>query len=933
MAINVLDGSEVSTHTGSINQTLDGVSSALQGTSDAPANPVFSGTLNRALNSVQSDLFASHPGGAVAPPDFIIPTSTGTWNGASEGVFPGAIVQIAAGNRGTLRINDVVSSDLSNPIIIRSDPAGVSTIRRTNAQNGDFIFRINDSRGWILDGSYTSGQTYGIKVMHSINGVDSPSAFIQMWGVCQDYIIRNIEVDGGYLQPNETGGIGIQHNDNSVTSPGVQLWRENIIVERCKVYDVDGEGIYLGPNYGGGLSNVTPLRNIEVRYNDLQRCGRDACQIKSTIDGNNSFHHNYCKTTGLRLDEHQGAQKLGFGYFEGSGDVYNNWFEDSGEHGILNFCLARPNSYSLPPTRIYNNIIIRSGVNDDAIAQDGDGIRVDAGSGMAIPEYVEIYNNTIIDSENVGIRVYSEISTPITVQNNISVGNGGSDIALPGHAVESNNQTGTVASQFFDDAGLDNYSLTTNSPALDNATTGLTASTDYADVSRPQGPNKDQGALELLQVTPRNLRAEIAFASTTLDTTPQQDGDGVYRDFGYYFGYTKFGNPITINDIENTNPAIAHYTGDQPPSNSGYTLDTITSGMTEMSNRLVRPKNITGSTFTMWQDGDDTGYNSPFPGNTNFAGNSINATGYGNFTGSVSAQNYRRDNGATSPHPYDQGADRYPGLGIVTTSTVPPTNNVGSATAVTPLEGSNFLGHQINFWVDHWTKEDGTQHSAGNNTRCQLFWDSSSTAMTNQEVMWFGFSIHLPSNFHQDVDTNNRNFSKTQLMEIEDNPGVPQANLFELSVSHVDSDGPDMVWSALMTLNGTNSSYAPETDFGPITDDIGKWTSFICKIRSHPTNGTYEVWKSTGPYTSGQRRAMTKVFSRLGQPVGYTPSDGNFQPGLKQYKFAWHQRPNTIDSIVQWIGFDSIRWGTEESDGTSFEDVHPFQETEAQATS
>ena len=163
-------------------------------------------------------------------------------------------------------------------------------------------------------------------------------------------------------------------------------------------------------------------------------------------------------------------------------------------------------------------------------------------------------------------------------------------------------------------------------------------------------------------------------------------------------------------------------------------------------------------------------------------------------------------------------------------------------------------------------------------------------------------------------------------MEIENNPGVPQANLLELSVSHVNADGPDMVWSFKMTLQGNGTSYT-NGDFGPITNDIGLWTSWICKIRSHPSNGTYEVWKSTGPYTSGQRRAMTKVFSRVGQPVGYTPADGNFQPGLKQYKFAWHQRPDTIDSIIQWIGFDSIRWGTEEADGTGFEDVHPFGES------
>lgn len=458
---------------------------------------------------------------AVADPDFIISTawsysSNGYWDGSAgeQNVQPGDIIQLAAGNREPLRIRNIQGT-LANPVIIRSDPAGKTTIRRTSATSGNFLWWMVDSEHFIIDGSYTNGETYGI-VFTTTEINDKPTSGLQMWGECQDYTLRYIEVDGqwtNYPSWDKGIGIGIQHNDENVTQVE-QPFRENILVEHCYVHDVFGEGIYLGPN----SSDSVPLRNIEVRYNDIRRCGRDAFNIKSTIEGTNEIHHNYVIDTGLWTNEFQGGQKGGIGYFEGSGVIYNNWIVNAGEHGVFCHSGTRPDTYDpLPAFKAYNNVVINSGAATDTQAQDGRGISVSRPSGaIAEPASVEIYNNTIIDSELYGVFIDSSINANCTTQNNIISDSGTSAIAdwSNGTSITTPNETGSEASQNFGTS----YALTTSSPAKNAATTGLVASDDNEgmrafvvagadpqdsiedyvsqDETRPLGADECRGALE-----------------------------------------------------------------------------------------------------------------------------------------------------------------------------------------------------------------------------------------------------------------------------------------------------------------------------------------------------------------------------------------------------------------------------------------------------
>jgi hypothetical protein len=437
--------------------------------------------------------------GTVTPADYIIPLGTTTFNASA--VQPGEIIEIAGGTRGRLRIDNVAGA-LGNRITIRSSKDQKTIIRLPTPGSGDFVVRMQNCTHWDFDGTYTDGEEYGIKIMHSTTGVDSSTSYMQMWRICSDYAIRGVEVDGGFLAGGSDNGIGIQHNDGSITfqNPVDQLWRENILIEQCKIYDVQGEGIYLGSNYGASEHDVTPLRNIEVRFNDVRFCGRDCIQVKSTLEGDNSIHDNITEESGTRTDEGTPNQKPTISYFEGSGDVYNNISINAGEHGINQFVSNRPNSQSLPPFRAWNNLVIRPGIfNDDANTQPGDGISSGASAGGAVPEYVEITYNTVIGAEQAGVEANSSIDTPVTIRNNLLLdcpqaindnSSGTKDIA--------NNQTGSVAGMNFVDQANDDYHLTSSSPARNNAS-GVSPATDLDGIERPRGGTADQGCYEFVE--------------------------------------------------------------------------------------------------------------------------------------------------------------------------------------------------------------------------------------------------------------------------------------------------------------------------------------------------------------------------------------------------------------------------------------------------
>ncbi len=472
----------------------------------------------------------TEPPPVIPDPDFVVPNTwshdvDGYWDGDVQGVSPGDIIQLEAGARDELRFRNIQGVSGAD-VLIRNDPAGKTTIARETAQTGDFTAQMRDCSFWTMDGGYTPGVPFGI-VFTTTQTNDKPTTGMQLTGICDNYTIRNFEVDGNWLiYPSwiEGIGIGIQHNDqNQVegTGAGEQEWRENILVESFYIHDVRGEGLYLGPNFENPeATNKVPLRNIEVRYGHFARTGRDASQIKSSLEGTNVFHHIYYEDSGLREDETEGGQKVGLGFFEGCGTMHHIWGKNAGEHGISFSVLYRPSSFSLPPYIVHDVNIIDPGVNDDPIAVQGHGIACSRPSGaFAEPSFCEYYNTTIIRAERFGLHIDSSIGADVLMQNNIVSDSGTQNIAAFGSGMETidNNELGSVAAQNFGS----NFALTSSSPARNAAVAGKVSTSDNAgmwayveagadpfdpigpyaalDANRPLGADECRGGLEFVE--------------------------------------------------------------------------------------------------------------------------------------------------------------------------------------------------------------------------------------------------------------------------------------------------------------------------------------------------------------------------------------------------------------------------------------------------
>ena len=473
------------------------------------------------MTTVVSNAFALFVN-AIAPADHIISLGTSTFDASS--VQAGEIIEIAAGTRSGLRIDGLVNGTALNPIIIRNEPGAQVTINRTSTQTGDFLFRLKGGR-YVIDGrTYApAGESYGIKITRS-TAQGAPTSFMQLLndnptnGWAEYITIKGVEVDGlsalSSQNPNNQAMIGIQHNEFDTGSSIYKLANypgtvyHNVIVEHCYIHDTYGEGVYLGANYhsDGVYFDRPPTSGFEARYNIVEDMGRGFIELKLGWDGTNKIHHNICRRSGLRDNEPSGAQAVGCSFYEGGGEIYNNWIEDAGEHGAWTYVFKLPKSYlnskgysEQLTFRAYNNIIVTPGAGlSPGTNQPGNGVLAgDEGTSplgegqTAYYETSEAYNNTIISPENHGVSMGGQGSTKIAA-NNIICDVGGSYVS--GATDTNNNKTSTVAAQFFENAGADDYRLTDNSPARDNASGTPLATTDYDDVVR--GTPASQGAYE-----------------------------------------------------------------------------------------------------------------------------------------------------------------------------------------------------------------------------------------------------------------------------------------------------------------------------------------------------------------------------------------------------------------------------------------------------
>jgi hypothetical protein len=449
-----------------------------------PRDGFFDG--NGLIRVVASGILLTGLAGTASAADHRVSAQTATFNCAS--VRGGDTVTLASGTRGPLTIRGCNAS-ASNPITVRNDPngSGPTVIQRSSGGHGGFVFTCASCIGVVIDGTQRwagapSENTYGIKVTQSGSG--GPSAFLKISGMSRFVTIRGVEIDGKW--PSQSGnGIGISVNDHKVTArANPNSWFEGITIENNYVHNVQGEGLYIGPNwYQGGL----PLRDIEIANNLIEDTGWEGIQLKSAVGGENSIHHNVIRRVGKSVSH---GQLAGISLLDGSGRIYNNWVERVGDTGIRHFLQHLPSSYGTQTVEVYNNVVVESGL---VATTPGHGIASNSKNGAARP-MARIYNNTVVNAKDSGIYIGGQASGGF-VRDNLIANATEKPISAPSSVEEINNRVGSTGQMGFVNPGELNFRLVSHSPAR-NAGSSSYPHSDFDDTARPQDGQADQGAFE-----------------------------------------------------------------------------------------------------------------------------------------------------------------------------------------------------------------------------------------------------------------------------------------------------------------------------------------------------------------------------------------------------------------------------------------------------
>jgi hypothetical protein len=412
---------------------------------------------------------------------------------------PGDMLTLASGTRGPLAIRDCKGTS-TNPITIRNDPNGVgpTVISRASGPSGGFILSCNDCVGIVIDGSYKwqgapGGATYGIKV--TMTGGDGPSAFLRIGGKSRFVTIRSVEVDGAW-PALASDGSGIRINDHTVKrNEYPDLWREGILIEDNYIHNVKLSGMYIGPNYNDG---DLPLRNVEIRNNRVEDTGFDGIQGKSMWEGDNSIHHNQVRRVGKGGESNvEDSQYSGIKNMGGRVKIYNNWIEGTGQHGIVSWTQQGPTiAEGRGPfdADIWNNVVVDAGALWQPFMSNSFGISIGAQAGCEKP-IPHVYNNTIVNSRQSGIRLTSNVGEGFVRDNVVGGSSSNPAIEAPGFVELLNNFVGSNAQIGFEDPTNLNFHLGVTSPAWNLGSEDFPP-TDFDDEARPRDGAPDPGAFE-----------------------------------------------------------------------------------------------------------------------------------------------------------------------------------------------------------------------------------------------------------------------------------------------------------------------------------------------------------------------------------------------------------------------------------------------------
>ena len=425
-------------------------------------------------------------------------------NAAYSSLGPGKVVCFNAGTY-TKQIEIVnVHGQEGNPVIFinKDGQARIVSSVTTNSDSNRGLF--------ILDSSYVrftgtgSSDYYGFYFDKWYHSIEIGRAF---GGYRTSTKSTDIELD--HVEMANPGYSGIMGKTDPIVGSGltcIGIYRSNFVMKNIKVHDnyihnAGGEGMYFGFTHFeksytcSGKQEQAHLMDGTWIYNNLVTdTGIDGIQIGG-VTGDCRVFNNTVLRDDTKNDGYYGKSgiQINPGY---NCDVYNNFVKDGNGEGIRLFT---------EEGNIYNNIIINQKGGGGIWFKNTDSLN-------SASDVVNVMNNVIINSGSiVGIGVDNKYATG-KIQNNIIVRSDTNYIGkeyiaadLKKYEISNNIQTADINSVKFVNNANDDYSLLSDSPAIDK---GIDSSFNFDFYTNSRVSPYDIGAIEYNSVSNPKLSPE-----------------------------------------------------------------------------------------------------------------------------------------------------------------------------------------------------------------------------------------------------------------------------------------------------------------------------------------------------------------------------------------------------------------------------------------
>lgn len=354
----------------------------------------------------------------VLPESHLIPASSIYVDAEGMNIQAGDTILLEAGFKSYFMMKNFIGSEDEYLTIINY--GGLVEIQNDTFGYGMVMYNCRYFR---LTGSGDSDHFYGIKISASKERVN---------GLSLDKLSSDFEID--HIEVYNTGFAGIMSKTDprcDLSSNRGYFTQTNTVFHHNYIHNTGGEGFYIGHSYYNGwptTCNSKPdtlyphdIVNVLVYKNVVDSTAYDGIQMDCAVEGC-EIYNNIIRNPGMADDafgQYYGMSGIVLGGGT-SGRCYNNLIVDGRGSGISVFGLG--------DNWVFNNVIVDAGRKSQLSADPPDhhhpyGIFCDDRTTIQGRSF-NFINNTIVNSRDIGIRLWSLDSRKNRIYNNLIINPG-----------------------------------------------------------------------------------------------------------------------------------------------------------------------------------------------------------------------------------------------------------------------------------------------------------------------------------------------------------------------------------------------------------------------------------------------------------------------------------------------------------------------------